>query len=158
MIKKSNQPPPKYPFTQEGYEKIKQEYEDLLNSRPEVLDHLKKAREMGDLSENGYYKSYKFKLISLDVRLRKLSYLLKHKEIIQSPDNQTVHLGNTVTISNDNTQTQYTIVGPFESHPAENKISNKSPLGQTLLGKKPGETIQVQTPTQITTYKIIKIQ
>lgn len=158
IIKKANQPPPKFHFTPEGHQKIQQEYQDLLAQRPEAVEHLKKAREMGDLSENGYYKASKSKLISLDNRLRRLSYMLKRIELIQPTNHDTIHLGNTVTISDEKTQTQYTIVGPFESNPAENKISNVSPLGQALIGKRVGESAQFQTPTRTQTYKILKIQ
>ena len=148
----------KFYFTQEGYQKLKQDCEELLKSRPDALEHLKKAREMGDLSENGYYKASKAKLISIDTRLRRLSYMLKRSQIIQAQDNKTVHLGNLVTISDGETEITYMIVGAFEANPSENKISNVSPLGLALLNKKVGDIVKVQTPTRTQDYKIINIE
>lgn len=157
-MKKTYRKPPTYHFTPEGLEKLKQEQQQLLTERPDAVEHLRRAREMGDLSENGYYKASKFKLISIDNRLRHLAQLIKYTHLIQATDNNTISLGNTITISDGKNQTEYMLVGAFESNPTEGKISNASPLGRALLGKKVGETVEIQTLRGKTTYKILAIQ
>src|SRR6266851_2315587 len=98
-MKKIYRKPPIYHFTQEGLDKLKQEQQDLTTQRPDAVEHLRRAREMGDLSENGYYKASKFKLISIDNRLRHLAQLIKYAQIIQSDNNTTISLGNTITLT-----------------------------------------------------------
>jgi transcription elongation factor GreA len=157
-MKKIYQKPPVYHFTSEGLEKLKQEQQQLLTERPDAIEHLKKAREMGDLSENGYYKASKSKVISIDARLRRLAHIIKYAQII-SPTNQatTVQLGTTVTLSDGKSEVTYQLVGGFESNPSEGKISDNSPIGRALLHKKAGDSATITTPTQTTTYLILKI-
>ena len=145
-------------FTQEGLEKIKKEHDELTASRPDAVEHLKKAREMGDLSENGYYKASRAKLSFIDSRLRHLGSLIKHAQIIQTPQTNTISLGNQVTISDGKTERTYLLVGAFESNPSENKISDVSPIGKAIIGKQIGETIEVNSPSGKIQYKIINVK
>jgi transcription elongation factor GreA len=145
------------PFTKEGYEKIKQEKEDLLRERPDAVEHLKKAREMGDLSENGYYKASRQKLNSIDARLRRIEHLLKYGVVVASANSGVVDIGSTVTLDDDKQKVTYSIVGSEESNPSQGTISHHSPLGRSLLGKKVGETITFHAPAGERVYTIKKI-
>jgi len=146
-------------FTKEKFKEIKEEYEKLLIERKETVSHLTKARDMGDLSENGYYRSSKTKLSSIDFSLRKLSGFMKYGSIITFVNNGIVEIGCTVTLNDDeNTQTKYQIVGREEADPKIGKISNESPLGKLLLGKRVGENIKLLTPSREINYKISKLE
>lgn len=144
-------------FTKEKYENIKREYQKLLEERKDAVFHLTKAREMGDLSENGYYRSSKTRLSSIDFNLRKLSNFIRYGSVINIVNNGRVEMGCRVTIQNNNKLQKYQIVGREEADPEMGKISNESPLGKLLLGKKIGETINLTIPSGATTYKILKI-
>lgn len=145
-------------FTQEKYEQIKQDYQKLLVERKETVLHLTKAREMGDLSENGYYRASKMKLSSIDHNLRKLSEFIKYGSIIKFVNNGFVGIGCTVTIKNNNELQKYQIVGREEADPKSGKISNESPLGKLLLGKRAGESVELTTPSGKIYYEIVKIE
>jgi transcription elongation factor GreA len=145
-------------FTKEKYRQIEKDYQDLLASRKEAVFHLAKAREMGDLSENGYYKASKSKLSSIDYDLRRLSGFIKDGSIINFVNNGFIEIGCKVTIENKNKLQKYYIVGKEEADPRIGRISNESPLGKLLLGKKLGENIELQTPSGKINYKILKIE
>src|SRR6185369_3952984 len=117
-------------FTKEGFEKAKQEYEDLLKQRPAVVEDLKKAREMGDLKENGYYQASRQKLSAIDGRLFRLKMDMKYAVIAETSSEDGVSIGSTVTVSDGEKELLYTIVGDFEANPGEGKISLLSPLGR----------------------------
>lgn len=146
-----------YHFTKDGYENLKKEQEQLREERKDAVMHLKKAREMGDLSENGYYKASKMKLSSIDHRLFKLSVFLKYGKIIEPKKSDTVDLGSTVTLKDGEQTVIYTIVGSEEANPREGRISNESPIGKALIGKKVHEAVSLITPSKTTTYTIEKI-
>lgn len=140
-----------YHFTKEGFEKLQQEKEKLLSERPFVISELKRARELGDLSENGLYKSSKMRLGQIDSRVFRLSNMIKGTKIIEPQKNGTINLGSTVTISDGKKEFTYTIVGSEEANPKEGKISNISPLGSALVGKRPKQEIRLKN----TLYKIV---
>lgn len=144
-------------FTQEGYNKLLQEKEELTQSRKAAVEDLAKARAMGDLSENGYYKSARFKLSSVDRRLRELTYLIRYAEIKETTLSDTIDIGSTVIVQLDTIEKTYNIVGGYESNPSEGKISHISPLGKALLGKKKGETVHITTPSGTSVYTILSI-
>lgn len=145
------------PFTQEGFEKIQQEQKELIAARPEAVEHLRKAREMGDLSENGYYKASRQKLNSIDARLRRIDFLLKYGVIVSSAQSGSVDIGSTVVLDDGKREVTYTIVGSEESNPSLGTISHRSPLGRSLLGKKTGETVVLHVPAGEIIYSIRKI-
>jgi transcription elongation factor GreA len=145
-------------FTQEKYNQIKKDYQKLLNERKDAVFQLTKAREMGDLSENGYYRSSKTKLSSIDYNLRKLSSFIKYGSVINFVNKGIVAIGCKVTVKNNNCLQKYHIVGREEADPAFLKISNESPLGKLLLEKKVGENVELKTPSGKIHYKIIKIE
>jgi len=144
-------------FTKEGLENLKNELTKLQAERkPAVLD-LKKAREMGDLSENGYYKAARAKLSSIDHRLRHISYQLKQAIIIDDAPSDSVSIGRKVTLVLDGKEVNYQIVGDTEANPSEHKISLNAPLGKALENKKIGDTIELTLPIGQLKYTIKKI-
>lgn len=147
----------KIPFTQAGLDKIIAERDKFLAERPDAVNHLQKAREMGDLSENGYYKESRARLSFLDGRLQHLERIIKFAEVVAPQAGGTINFGSQVVISDGQKEFKYKVVGSFESDPNQQTISIKSPLGQALLGKKIGDGITVTTPNGETTYKVLKV-
>ena len=144
-------------FTKEGFEKAKKEYEDLLKSRPEAVAHLKKSREMGDLSENGYYKASRAKLSSIDHNLFMLKLSIKQAVVIDKPKGSGATIGSSVTLFDGVKEFQYTICGDLEANPREGKISLLSPLGRAIEGKQKGETVEFESPRGIIKYTLKEI-
>ncbi len=128
-------------FTKEKFEELEKELIALLIERKAAVIDLKKARDMGDLSENGYYKSARMKLTSVDRRLRELKYFTSKGVVITKTHSSIIQLGSTVSLKTETSEISYTIVGSFEANPKDAKISDESPLGKILLGKKVGETV-----------------
>lgn len=148
----------KIPFTQAGLDVLIKERDALLIDRPKVLEHLKRARELGDLKENGYYQSTKQRLGAVDSRLRHLTNLIKSAEVVETTQGgDTVQIGCTVTITDGKTERTYQIVGGYESDPSTGKLSHTSPIGKALVGKKMDETVAVIVPAGTITYTIVKI-
>lgn len=145
-------------FTREGYENAKKEYAELLEQREPAVEHLKKAREMGDLKENGYYTASRFKLSSIDRQLRRLSYSLKQAQIVETSQSNSVDIGSNVTITDGKDEIAYSVVGDTEANPGEGKISLLSPLGRALEKKKEGDKIKIKTPSGEKTYLIVSIK
>lgn len=150
--------PQRIPFTEEGYQKIKEEKDKLLHDRPEAVEHLRKAREMGDLSENGYYKASRAKLSSIDSQLRHLEKLLRLGQIIPKVHTGYVDVGSTVVMSDGINVFTYTIVGGYESNPNNGTISYLSPLGKSVMGKKVGDMVTVVAPQKTIQYTIREIR
>ena len=145
------------PFTKDGFDKLLHEQQELQEQRPDVLEHLKKARAMGDLKENGYYSATKQKLNYIDGRIRRIAFLLRYGIIVTSENSGVVDLGATVTLNDGIRDVTYTIVGKEESNPSEGSISYKSPLGKALLGKKKGEKVTLTVPKGDFIYTIKEI-
>ena len=146
-------------LTPEGYLELEAELNDLkLNKRPEVINALKYARSLGDLSENADYDAARNEQAIVEAKIQELEYKLEHAEIIDNSDKNIVNLGSTVTISYDDGETEeYKLVGSMEADPFENKISNESPLGIALLKHKIGDVVEVASPNGGYNIKIEKI-
>ncbi len=144
-------------FTKEGYEKLKKEYNDLLSERKLAVEDLQKARAMGDLSENGYYKAARFKLSSIDRNLRRSSSNLEKAIIISTTPVGFVSIGSRVTVSDGKTEVTYSVVGDIEADPSKKKISLLSPLGLAIAGKKTGDQVAIETPSGKITYNVVKV-
>ena len=137
-------------LTSEGFLDLETELNELKNvRRPKVIEAIKDARSQGDLSENADY----------DAARAEQAYMLENAKIIQKESGHVVGLGSTVTISyvDDDDTEVYSIVGSMEADPFENKISNESPLGKAIIGKKQGEEIEVASPTGSYKIKIEKV-
>lgn len=158
MNKQPVQPVHRARFTKEGYEKLQQEYETLKKERPSIVEDVKKARDMGDLKENGYYQASKAKLRSIDSRLMHVSYTLKTAKIIEGNLSDYISIGSTVTLVSSERELTYQFVGDLEADPSEKKLSLLSPIGRAVNGKKEGDKINVQTPSGIVTYSIKSVK
>ena len=139
----------KIPFTKEGYRKLLEDRAKFLAARPEAVEHLRKAREMGDLSENGYYKSSRQQLSFLDSRIRRVERLIRFAKIIEPAH---------VKLSDGKNEYEYHIVGGYESDPIKHTISQQSPLGRAIIGKKVNDVVEVHTPGGIKKYTILSIR
>ncbi|MDW7668335.1 MAG: transcription elongation factor GreA [Bacillota bacterium] len=150
-------------LTQEGLEELKNEIEDLkVNKRKEVAEKIKEALAFGDISENSEYDEAKNEQAEVERRIAKLENMIKNARIIQDSKDKTdiINVGSSVKIEDleFNEEMEYKIVGSAEADPFKGKISNVSPLGKNLIGKKPGETVSVPTPDGGTVeYKILNI-
>lgn len=147
-------------ITKEGLANLEEELQHLVMvRRPEVAEKIKRAREMGGTENNAEYDDAKNDQAFVEGRILMLENIVKNAVAIESPAlPDIVELGNKVLIQNqDGKIEQYTIVGSTESNPIEGKISNESPVGRALLGKKIGDSIEVNTPAGVFTLKIIEI-
>ena len=145
-------------FTKKGFDKLRIDYENLIRERPAAVVDLKKARDMGDLSENSDYQSAKEDLAFIDGRSAELEELIKNSKVITPQVSDKVDFGNSVKVKLDGQQEVFQIVGEWEANPAEKKISHSSPLGQALLGKKVGDKVEVAAPAGKIVYTIVAIE
>lgn len=144
------------PVTREGFEKLQKELGNLKKIRPEALNTLSDARKMGDLSENGLYTAAKMRLKSIDAQIFRLNIQIKLADIIEKKDNLVISLGSKVTIFDGKIEKDLYLVGDYEADPKSGRISKKSPIGKSLMGKRAGDSISVFTPSGEKIYKIIK--
>lgn len=145
-------------FTPEGLEKIKEQKAVLIAKRPEAVQSLRTAREMGDLSENAAYKIARGELSSIDSRLRHLNHLIRSARITDKPEAGIVGIGSSVKLFDGKKNFNYKIVGSFESDPAKSRISHVSPIGKSIMGKRKGDLANVSTPQGSSTFKIISVE
>lgn len=144
-------------FTQEGLEKLQKELAELQAERPGVIEHVQKARELGDLKENGYYQASKQKLRQIDSRITHIKYYMKVGKVVDGKDSTGITIGKTVTLSNDVREMTYTFVGDLEANPSEGKLSLLSPIGRAIEGKAEGDTVEIDLPAGKVTYLIKKV-
>ena len=138
-------------LTPEGLDKLKQEIEYLSTTkRREVAERIKEAREFGDISENSEYDDAKNEQAMLEARIATLEDKLRSASVIDASelDADVVRVGSLVHVKDEGSgkSLTYTIVGSTEANPSENKLSNESPVGQALVGRKKGDTAKVQLP------------
>ncbi len=158
----SNENEDKVYLTKEGAQKLQEELDYLINvRRPEVAQHIHDAKADGDVSENAGYDEAKNEQAFVEGRILTIQQILKKAIIVdQVEDYETVQIGHTVTIQEEGTDftETYVIVGSAETNPSEGRISHKSPLGSSLLGKKPGDVVSVDTPSGTIRFKILSIK
>ena len=150
-------------LTPEGYEKLKQEIEFLSNEkRREVADRIRTAREFGDIAENAEYDDAKNEQALLEHRIATLEERLRNARVITKKDvaKDVVSIGSKVKLRDiDAKQTvEYRIVGSAEANPAENKLSNESPVGKAIMGHKKGDVVEVAAPRGALKFKILEIK
>jgi transcription elongation factor GreA len=150
-------------LTPEGYKKLNQEIEYLSNEkRREVADRIRVAREFGDIAENAEYDDAKTEQALLEHRIATLEERLRNARVIEKKDiaKDVVSVGSKVRLRDlDAKQTvEYRIVGSAEADPADNKLSNESPVGKAIIGKKKGETVEVSAPRGSMKFKILEIK
>lgn len=147
-------------LTQEGYEELKKELDELINiKRPANIKAIKEARALGDLSENAEYDAARNEQAELEGRIQKLEQILENVSIIENGDNSIVNIGNTVCIKyvDDGESDEYQIVGSQEADPFISKISNESPIAKALLGSKVGDIVDVESPNGVYQIEITSI-
>ena len=138
-------------LTPQGLETLQRELDDLqTNKRREVAERIKEAREFGDISENSEYDDAKNEQMMLEQKIAQLEERLRSAQVINAEDLSTdaVKVGVTVNVKDEKTgdADKYTIVGSAEANPSEKKLSNESPVGKAIMGRKKGETVEVATP------------
>ena len=149
-------------LTKEGEHRLREELENLQGpARQDLARRLREAIQMGDLSENADYISAKEEQGFLEGRIQELKYILQNAKIIEEKGQgfDTVEVGATVTIQEEDFPPEvYYLVGSKEADPPNGRISNESPIGKALLGKKTGDKVIVKTPGGALNFKIIKIE
>ena len=153
----------KEPITQEGYDKLHNELNDLKKvQRPETVIEIDIARSHGDLKENAEYHAAREKLSFIEARIAELSSYLSRTQVVDptSYQHDRVKFGSTVTLEDLDSGdiVTYTIVGGYESSPEKGLISYNSPLTKQLLGKKAGDEIEVTLPSETKEYEIMKVE
>jgi transcription elongation factor GreA len=144
-------------LTKEGIAELERERALLVAKRPEIADTIKTARELGDLSENAEYQSARADQERNDNRISEIDHILLNVEVIKAPKGDSkVQLGSTVKLKNGKTK-EFQVVGTVEADPLNGKISDESPIGKALLGKKVGDSVEIQTPAETSSYKIVSI-
>lgn len=150
-------------LTYEGLKKLENELEDLkVIKRKEVAQKIKEAREQGDLSENAEYDAAKDEQRDIELRIEELEKILKNAEVVDEDevDLEKINIGCKVKVYDEEfeEELEFKLVGSTEANSLEHKISNESPVGQALIGRKVGEKVEVETQSGIMTYKILDIQ
>lgn len=145
-------------LTEEGVEELRAELKELVSHRTDVAETIRVAREQGDLTENAEYQAAKQDQERQETRISELEHILKNASVIKKPKGaDKVSRGSTVTLKNGGKDKVLTIVGTVEADPLSGKISDESPIGQALLDKKVGDEVEIKTPGDTSTFKILSI-
>ena len=150
-------------LTYAGLKKYEDELHDLkVNRRKEVAQKIKEAREQGDLSENAEYDAAKDEQRDIELRIEELEMLLKNAEVVveEDVDLEKINVGCVVRVYDMEyaEEMEFSIVGSTEANSLQNKISNESPVGHALIGKKVGDVVDVETQMGTIQYKVLAIQ
>lgn len=150
-------------LTYAGLKALEEELENLkVVKRKEVAAKIKEAREQGDLSENAEYDAAKDEQSDIEARIEEIEKILKNAEVVveDEVDFDKINIGCSVLVYDKefDEEIQFKIVGSTEANSLQGKISNESPVGQALLGKKVGDEIQVETQAGVMEYKVLKIE
>ncbi len=150
----------KQKYTKEGYEKLTAEYDHLTKvKREEVKKAIAEARSFGDLSENSEYDEARNEQAKVEARIKELEELIQNAEISDDSDfdEDVIGLGSTVKLLSNGREVTYSIVGSNEANPFENKISDMSVIGKSLLGKRAGSEIEVKTNAGQVVIKVLEV-
>ena len=130
-------------LTKQGKTDLETELKELIGRRPAIAERLQTARAFGDLSENQEYTDARSEQKTVENRIAEIEDILKNAKLIRNASHDKVAMGATVTVTLSGKKFTYSIVGPVEANPLEGKISDKSPIGQALMGKKVGDTYEL---------------
>jgi transcription elongation factor GreA len=147
-----------YQITDEGKKELEAELAELVGRRGAIADKIAEARDFGDLSENAEYDSAREEQGLVESRVAEIEDILLNAELIKAVKSSKVILGSKVELKSGKKATTYSVVGPVEADPLAGKISNESPLGLALMGKKVGEHATITTQKGDVTYEILAIQ
>lgn len=143
-------------LTQAGVDELIAERAAAIARRSEIADAIRTARELGDLSENAEYQSARADQERNDNRIAEIDGIINNVEIIKKTSSSKVQLGSVVTLKGAATK-EFQVVGTVEADPLNGKISDESPIGKALLGKKVGDEVEIKTPAETTTYTVAAI-
>jgi transcription elongation factor GreA len=146
-----------YQITEDGKRELEDELEELKSRRGGIADKIAEARDFGDLSENAEYDSAREEQGLVESRIAEIEDILLNAELIKGGSKTKVSLGSKVELKTSARTAMYTVVGPVEADPLEGKISNESPIGLALMGKKVGDKITIATPKGDVEYEIVSI-
>lgn len=145
-------------LTKEGVDELTDELNNLISKRTDIAEAIKTARELGDLAENAEYQSARAEQDRNETRISEIENILQNAEIIEKPKGDSkVQLGSTVKLKSDELTKEFQVVGTVEADPLNGKISDESPIGSALLGKKVGDNVEIKGPSEMLTYKVIEI-
>lgn len=145
-------------LTKDGVADLEAELASLIAERAPVADRIKTARELGDLSENAEYQTAREEHDKLEGRISEIEHILRNVQLITKPKSGSkVQIGSTVKLKGSGKTKEFQVVGTVEADPLSGKISDESPIGKALLGKKLGESVDIVTPAETATYKIAEI-
>ncbi len=146
-------------LTKKGVAELEEEHKVLIAKRSSIAESIKTARELGDLAENAEYQSARQEQERNEKRIAEIEHILENTKLINTPKNDDkVVLGSNVKLASSNGKNkEFQVVGTVEADPLNGKISDESPIGKALLGKKVGESIEIKTPAETTIYKIAEI-
>jgi transcription elongation factor GreA len=146
-----------YQITIVGKKELEKELEALKGRRSEITAKIAEARDFGDLSENAEYDVAREEQGLVETRIAEIEDIIQNADIIKNADSSKIVLGSKVQLKTDKINVVYTIVGPVEADPLEGRISNKSPIGEALFGKKVGDQVVISTPKGDIKYEIASI-
>lgn len=146
-----------YQITTEGRKELEAELKELIGRRGEVVAKIAEARDFGDLSENAEYDLAREEQGLVETRINEIEEILQNAEIIKNANKSKVSLGSKVELKVGDKTVAYSIVGPVEADPLGGRISNESPIGIAVFGKKVGDMATITTPKGEVTYEIVSI-
>lgn len=146
-----------YQITAQGKKDLETELKTLKGRRGAIADKIAEARDFGDLSENAEYEVAREEQGIVETRIAEIEEILQNAEIIKGGSKSKVALGSKVELKSGRKTVEYTVVGPVEADPIEGRISNESPIGAAIFGKKVGETVSIPTIKGKVSYEIVKI-
>ncbi len=146
-----------YQITIEGKQELETELAELKARRGAVADKIAEARDFGDLSENAEYDAAREEQGLLETRIAEIEDIVNNAEIIKTGKKSTIGLGSRVELKTGTKKVEYTVVGPVEANPLEGKVSNESPIGMALYGKKEGEKVTISTPKGDISYTVVSV-
>lgn len=145
-------------LTAEGIAELQAEVKELIAQRGPIAERIKLAREFGDLSENAEYTSALQEQERTESRIAEIENILLNAEVIKKPKGDSkVQLGSKVSLKANGKTKEFQVVGTVEADPVNGKISDESPIGQALLGKKVGDEVEINTPAETSTYTVAAI-
>lgn len=144
-----------FQITDAGKKELEQELVQLKGRRGEIADKIAEARDYGDLSENAEYDAAREEQGLVESRIAEIEDILQNASLIKASKSSVVKLGSTVELKFKGKTVTYFIVGPVEADPANGKVSNESPIGSALMGKKAGDSVSIQNGK--VTYDIVKV-
>jgi transcription elongation factor GreA len=146
-----------FQLTSEGIAELKAELAELKAKLLDVIEAIKSARDQGDLSENAEYHAAKEEQERVDNRIAEVEHILANAELISKPSKGAIGIGSSVTLKNGKKDVTYHIVDSVEADPLEAKISDESPIGKALLGKKVGDSVEINLPAGLQKYEVKEV-